>query len=103
MRQNDLHLLLACITQHPNPLKRSFRPLDIAVDATRLPFRILPHRNAHFARKYPPIVAGIAGQIDPFAGASPGEDVCVAFKVARRVNEVEATVVEKVDGVREMR
>lgn len=101
MRQNDLHLFGGA-TQHPNSLKRLFRLVDIAVNATNLTFRILPRRNTNFPCKDPPVMASISSQIDPFPRSGSSQYVRVPLKMARRINEVEATILEKVDGVREV-
>lgn len=46
-------------------------------------------------------MAGVAGEVDPAAGAGAGEDVGVALEVAGGVNEVEGAVAEEVDCVGE--
>ena len=47
-------------------------------------------------------MARVAGEIDPLARRGAREHVGVSLEVARRVDEVEAAVVEEVDGVGEM-
>ena len=101
MRQNDLHLLV-CATHDPDSLKRLFCFADIPMDTAHLSLRILPRGNGDFPRQDPPIMARITGEIDPLFPPDPSQDVQVSRKMARRIDDVEATILEEVDRAREV-
>ena len=99
MRENDLHV--PTLGQVSDSSDRFRCPCRISVNAAQLPTIVFPCRDLVRPVKKSDVMTRVARQVDRFALSCAREDVDVSWQVAWGVNDVEAPVTEKVDGVGE--
>ena len=107
MRDNPLHLVFASRVINPNHFPDAFnclfrlfqlgmRTLEFSRPIIIMPYPLLARDNSA-------VVTAIAAQIHPFARCDAQKRVDVAVDMARRVDDVQTSIMEEVDCAREWR
>lgn len=97
MAKYDFHPLLL---QYPDALDGLLSPGTIGMNAAYLAMNVMPLSNLPLPTEDSPVVAGIAGEIDPPPLAIPLTNKCkkvdMAGKMTRCVDNIYAAVLENV-------